>query len=289
MVRIAESELVLNEDGSIYHLKLRPEQVASTVILVGDQGRVGRISRHFDVLEHNVQNREFITHTGRIGSKRLTVLSTGIGTDNVDIVLNELDALVNIDLNTREIKNEQQQLELIRLGTCGSLQADVPVDGFVLSTHGIGFDGLMNFYEMGKIVEETSLTEAFMDKTGWPSNFARPVIVKSSESLFERIKDGTFHGMTATASGFYGPQGRKLRLNPSLPDLNDRLNRFEHNGHRVVNFEMETSALLGLGKALGHEAITVCAVIANRYRKEFSKDHDRTVDELIHFLLQKLT
>jgi uridine phosphorylase len=288
MERIAESELVLNSDGSVYHLKLHPENISETVILVGDQGRVGKISRHFDSIEFRGQNREFLTHTGRLGSKRLTVLSTGIGTDNIDIVVNELDALVNIDLKERTAKKELTKLTLVRLGTSGSLQEDLPVDSFLLSSHGIGFDGVLNYYEKGAEVEETELTDAFIEQIGWRSTFPRPTIVKASDLLFDLLKEGTQHGMTATANGFYGPQGRQLRLRPTMPDLNERLSKFSYNGLRITNFEMETSALFGLGKALGHECATVCAIIANRFKREYSKNHDLTVEQLISFLLDRL-
>ncbi len=288
MERIAESELVLNSDGSIYHLDLHPENIAETIILVGDQGRVEKISKHFDTIEFRGQKREFVTHTGRIGQKRLTVLSTGIGTDNIDIVLNELDALVNIDLKERTVKKELKSLNLIRLGTSGSLQEDLPVDSYLLSTHGIGFDGVLNYYEKASEIEDTELTDAFMQQTEWNPAFPRPYIVKGSEKLFSLLKDGTEHGMTATANGFYGPQGRQLRLRPTVPDLNERLSRFNYQGQRITNFEMETSALFGLGKALGHECATVCAIIANRFRKEYSKNHDRTVEQLISFVVDRL-
>jgi len=286
---IAGSELILNADGSIYHLNLRPEHIARTIVLVGDQGRVSKISRHFDEVVHIRQNREFLTHTGRIGQKELTVLSTGIGTDNIDIVLNELDALVNIDLVNRIPKAEHTPLTLIRLGTSGSLQEDIPVESFLLSTHGIGFDGLMNFYADGAEVEDTDMTEAFIRQTGWEADFPRPYIVEGSPWLLELLKEGTIQGMTATANGFYGPQGRQLRLVPRIPDLNERLNAFRHNGHRIANFEMETSALYGLGKALGHECATVCAIIANRFKKEYSKNHDQAVEQLIVHLLGKIS
>ncbi len=288
MERIAESELVLNSDGSVYHLRLHPEHISDTVILVGDQGRVGKISKHFDSIEFSGQNREFLTHTGQLGSKRITVLSTGIGTDNIDIVVNELDALVNIDLKERRVKKNLTKLNLVRLGTSGSLQEDIAVDSFLLSSHGIGFDGVLNYYEKGSEVEDTELTDAFMRQTGWLSTFPRPYVVKGSETLFELLKNGTQQGMTATASGFYGPQGRQLRLKPTIPDLNERLSRFSHNGLRITNFEMETSALFGLGKALGHDCATVCAIIANRAKKEYSKNHDLTVEQLISFLLDRL-
>lgn len=288
MAFIAESELVLNDNGSIYHLDLLPENISDTIILVGDQGRVGKVSKHFDVIEYSGQKREFLTHTGRIGNKRLTVLSTGIGTDNIDIVVNELDALVNIDLDSRSIKKEKKSLNLIRLGTSGSLQQDLSVDSFLLSTHGIGFDGVFNYYAECKEFEDSELTDAFIDQTNWNSDFPRPYIVSGSEKLFELLKDGTEQGMTATANGFYGPQGRALRLKPRVSDLNERLAAFKFKENRITNFEMETSALFGLGKAMGHECATVCAIIANRYRKEYSKNHDLTIEKLISFLLERL-
>lgn len=216
------------------------------------------------------------------------MLSTGIGTDNIDIVVNELDALVNIDLKTRTVNQETKSLNLIRLGTSGSLQEDLPVDSFLLSTHGIGFDGVFNYYEKAAEIEDTELTDAFMAQTEWKSIFPRPYIVKGSETLFNLLKDGTEHGMTATANGFYGPQGRQLRLKPTIPDLNERLSKFSFQGQRITNFEMETSALFGLGKALGHECATVCAIIANRFRKEYSKNHDRTVEQLISFVVDRV-
>ena len=289
MERIPESELVLNENGSVYHLNLLPENISDTILLVGDQGRVGKISKHFDVIEYTGQKREFLTHTGRIGSKRLTVLSTGIGTDNIDIVVNELDALVNIDLKTRMVKEQTTSLNLIRLGTSGSIQEDLPVDSFLLSTHGIGFDGVLNYYAESRHLEDTELTEQFIEQMQWHEDFPRPYIVEGSVRLFDLLKDGTQHGMTATANGFYGPQGRELRLKARVPDLNEKLQKFNHNGHRVTNFEMETSALFGLGKALGHECATVCAIIANRLRKEYSKDHDLSIEQLISFLLQRIS
>ncbi len=289
MERLAESELVLNENGSIYHLDLLPENIADTIILVGDQGRVGKISKHFDVLEYSGQKREFLTHTGRIGSKRLSVLSTGIGTDNIDIVVNELDALVNIDLVSRTAKQETKSLNLIRLGTSGSLQEDLPVDSFLLSTHGVGFDGVLNYYAASRNIEDTELTDEFVKQMNWHDDFPRPYIVEGSQGLLELLKDGTLQGLTATANGFYGPQGRQLRLKARVSDLNERLINFSHNGHRITNFEMETSALFGLGKALGHECATVCAIIANRFRKEYSKNHDLTIEQLIAFLLERIT
>jgi len=288
MERIEESELVLNEDGSVYHINLRPEHLADTIILVGDQGRVAKVSKHFDVIEHQRQNREFVTHTGRIGSKRLSVISTGIGCDNIDIVINELDALVNIDLENRVIKTEKKSLNLIRLGTSGSLQKDIPVDSFILSSHGVGFDGLMNYYRSGREVEDSMLTEEFIKHTSWNSDLPRPNIIPGSRELINLIKEGTHQGITATAGGFYGPQGRILRLTPNVDQLNELLTSFKHEGLRITNFEMETSALYGLSAALGHKAATVCAIIANRLAKRYSENHNVTVEKLIEHLLTRL-
>lgn len=288
MAVIAESELILNKDGSIYHLRLRPEHVADTVILVGDQGRVKRISQHFDQIEFEGQNREFVTHTGRISGKRLTVLSTGIGTDNIDIVLNELDALVNIDLHSRSIKNEKTSLNLIRLGTSGSLQPDIPVDSTIISTHGAGLDGTFQYYAAVNEVVDRTLQDALNTAIGPEPGMPHAYVVAGHDGLIGRIGADMYRGVTATANGFYGPQGRVLRLATRIDDLNARLASFNHAGHRVTNFEMETSALYALGKALGHRCATVCAIIANRQRKEYSKDHEATVDKLITTLLNRL-
>lgn len=288
MERIAESQLILNEDRSIYHINLRPEHLADTVILVGDQGRVAKISRHFDHIEVKRQNREFVTHTGTINGKRISAVSTGIGSDNVDIVVNELDALVNINLETRTEYPNKKSLDLIRLGTSGSLQKDIPVDSFMLSTHGLSFDGLMNYYAAGRNVEDSEMTEAFMKHMDWSADLPRPNIIPGSQKIIDRIKEGTYQGITATAGGFYGPQGRKLRLDPHFPEMNEKLSEFRFGDHRITNFEMETSALFGLSAALGHNACTVCAIIANRKAEQYSKDHEATVEKLIEHLLSQL-
>jgi uridine phosphorylase len=289
MAAIKESELILNPDGSIYHLKLRPEQIADTLILVGDQERVARISRHFDRLEHRVQNREFVTHTGWFNNRRLTVLSSGIGTDNIDIVVNELDALVNIDLETRTIKKEHTSLKMVRLGTSGALQPDLPVDTFVASAYGLGFDGLLHFYSYDESILEKDLMEAFKAHTGWSDRLPHPYIIGASETLLAQVGRDMAAGITATANGFYGPQGRRLRIPLAFPGLNRRIEDFHSGGHRIMNFEMETSALFGLGRVLGHQALTVCAIIANRVRKEYSKDYRKTVDRLIEVVLERMT
>lgn len=288
MKRIAESELILNPDGSIYHLKLKPENIADDIIVVGDPGRVAAISAYFDSIEFKQSNREIVTHTGYIGKKRLTVLSTGMGTDNLDIVINELDAIVNIDLENRIPKIEHKALNIIRLGTSGAMQEDIPVGSYVMSTHGIGLDGLMRFYAAGEKVLDADLTNAFLSQTNWPADLPKAYIVSGSNALMDKMQKGYMKGITATAPGFFGPQGRVLRLELAYPDLNDRISAFEHKGYRIANFEMETSALYGLSKALGHNAMTVCAIIANRLRKEYAKDYKPSVTALIEDLLEKL-
>ncbi len=289
MNRIAESELILNPDGSIYHLKLKAENIADDIIVVGDPGRVPVLSAYFDRIEFKQSNREMVTHTGYIGKKRLTVLSTGMGTDNLDIVINELDAIVNIDLEKRIPKTEHKALNIIRLGTSGAMQEDIPVGSYVMSSHGIGMDGLLRFYAAGNEVEDTQLTNAFLAQTKWPSDLPKAYIVAGSDDLMKRLGKGYLKGITATAPGFFGPQGRVLRLPLAYPDLNDRISDFSYEGQRITNFEMETSALYGLSKALGHNAMTVCAIIANRLRKEYAKDYKPSVTALIEDLLEKLS
>lgn len=290
MKKIESSELVLNPDGSIYHLKLHPEQVADTIIVVGDQNRVSMISKHFDHIEHQVSNREFVTHTGWIGSKRITVLSTGIGTDNIDIVMNELDALFNIDLKERMLKPQHSSFKVIRIGTSGTIQEDIPVDTVVVSSHGLGFDGLAHFYQINFSESDQKLTQSFNEQINLPSNSAQPYIVQAPGLLFNQIKKiSPYHGITATANGFYGPQGRQLRIPCAVENLNEQLQKFRFEKHRITNFEMETSALYMLSQALGHEACTACAIIANRVRKEYSKDYHPVVEKLIANVLQVLT
>jgi uridine phosphorylase len=288
MNRIAESELIVNPDGSIYHLHLRPEHIADDIIVVGDPQRVEIISNYFDNIEHKIYNREFVTHTGTINGKRITALATGIGTDNIDIVINELDAIVNIDLEKRIPKKEHRSLNIVRLGTSGALQADIPVDSFVFSQYGLGLDGLLNFYENRDQVIDTELTEAFFEYSKWNQDLAKPYIVRGSKMLEERIANGMFKGITATAPGFYGPQGRILRLPLMQKNINSSLENFQFNGNRITNFEMETSALYGLGGMLGHNTATVCAIIANRYTKTFSQNYKQTVVKLIELLLERM-
>ena len=289
MRKIEESELIVNPDGSIYHLHITPEQLADNIIVVGDPGRVETISQYFDVVEHKVYNREFVTHTGMYKGKRLTVLATGIGTDNIDIVMNELDALVNIDLTTRTVKDTHKSLNIVRLGTSGALQEHIPVDSFVFSSYGLGLDGLLNFYKDRDSVIDKEMTDEFYKFSNWDKDLTKPYIVKASEELETIISEGMFKGITATAPGFYGPQGRVLRLELRKPDINSSLESFKYNGLSVTNFEMETSALYGLGKMLGHQTATVCAIIANRYNKTYSEDYKVTVEKLIELLLDRLS
>ena len=286
---IKESELILNRDGSIYHLNLRPEQVADTIILVGDPNRVPRVSAYFDTIEFSTQKREFCTHTGTYKGKRLTVLSTGIGPDNIDIVINELDALFNIDLHTRKPKEQLTSLNIVRFGTSGSLQADIPVDSFVLSSHGLGMDNMLHAYKDAPNVREIAIEEAFMAHTQWNTDKGRPYIVGCGEILKQQLlTDKVFEGITGTAPGFYGPQGRMLRLPVQDPTLNDKLHSFNYKGYRMTNLEMETSAIYGLSKLLGHQAVSLNAIIANRAAGTFTKDTKKVVENLIVYGLEQL-
>lgn len=261
--------------------------MASVVLLVGDPGRVALISSLFDHVEHKIENREFVTHTGLYRGLPVSALSTGIGTDNIDIVLNELDALVNIDLHSRTILPHHTCLKLIRLGTSGALQEDIPVDSLVASEYGLGMDGLLHFYRHS-FEAEKAILDAFIEHSRWPAVMNQPYLVKGNEELLAHIGRDMHQGITATASGFYGPQGRVLRLAPSLPDLNERLTSFRFQNLRITNFEMETSALFGLSQLLGHHAATFCAIIANRIRKEYSKDYKKSVEKLVGTVLDRL-
>lgn len=286
---IHPSELVLNQDGSIYHLKLQPEQIAKDVILVGDPGRVKLISSYFDRIEHQVENREFITHTGELNGKQLSVIATGIGTDNIDIVLNELDALINVDLKSREVKSKKESYRLLRIGTCGSIQKDVPADRLVLSTHAIGLDGLLNYYQWDPSEEEIELLKAFTEHCKWPASMNQPYLSKSSEKIADQFSDmeDLVKGMTLTAPGFYAPQGRSIRLKPALDNQNELFSNFFHQGSRIVNYEMESSALFGLSKLLGHEAGTICLVVANRTANSFSKNYPKAMKKTVEAVLER--
>ncbi|MGV3594328.1 MAG: nucleoside phosphorylase [Sediminibacterium sp.] len=288
MNRIAESELIINQRGAVYHLNLRPEEIAPTVITVGDPDRVSEVSKHFDQVEGKFQHREFVTHTGRIGQKRISVVSTGIGTDNIDIVLNELDALVNIDFNTRTIKPTHTALTIIRVGTSGSLQANIPADSFVVSTHGLGIDNLLNFYQQKNNPEENEILGAFIQHTGLGNNIASPYIASASPSVLKHFVEGFHHGITVTCPGFYGPQGRVLRLGLFNTDWVDQLTSFQYGNHRITNFEMETSGIYGLGKLLGHHCLSLSAIVANRVNKQFSKDGAAAIEKLIMKTLETL-
>lgn len=281
MSRIAESELIINNRGAVYHLDLRPEEIAGTVITVGDPDRVKEVSKYFDSIEHKSQHREFITHTGYVGKKRLTVLSSGIGPDNIDIVINELDSLVNIDFDSRQIKSKLSPLNIIRIGTSGSLQADIPVDSFVASTHGLGVDNLLNFYRHDQNDEEQQLLQSFVTHTQMHGQMSYPYISSAAVSLIKHFVKDFHQGITVTCPGFYGPQGRVLRLGIRNPGLINRLTDFRFGQHRITNFEMETSAIYGLGKLLGHNCLAINAIVANRVAKEFSKDGKAAVEKLI--------
>ncbi|MEC5145387.1 nucleoside phosphorylase [Chitinophaga sp. 212800010-3] len=279
--RIAESELIINNRGAVYHLDVRPEELAHTIITVGDPDRVGAVSKHFDKIEGKYQHREFVTHTGYIGNKRLSVVSTGIGTDNIDIVFNELDALVNIDFDTRQVKPDLTTLQIIRLGTSGALQESIPVDGFVVSSHGLGLDNLMNYYAFENTPAEKQLLQAFRGQVPLRPGGANPCIFEASSKLHDHFRDGFHTGITVTCPGFYAPQGRKLRGPLANPNLIDDLTRFNYETHRITNFEMETSAIYGMGRVLNHEALSISVIVANRIRKEFSKDGGAAVAALI--------
>ncbi|AVR46378.1 phosphorylase [Christiangramia fulva] len=285
---ILASELILNPDGSIYHLGIKPEDLADTVIVVGDPGRVPTISRHFNKIEIKKNKREFCTHTGFYKSKRITVMSTGMGTDNIDIAFTELDALKNINFSTRRIKEEQSSLEIIRIGTTGSLQKNIPVDSFVASEYGLGLDGLMHFYNSEHIFEK-EIADEFVRQTGWSTKKAYPYVVKGDGSLLEKFMSPEVNkGLTATNCGFYGPQGRVLRLGIPDPDMNDKIAAFSFQNKVVTNFEMETSAIYGMSKLLGHRALSMNAVIANRATGNFSSDPKKVVANLVNYCLEKL-
>ncbi len=285
------SELILNPDGSIYHINLKPEHLAELVIFVGDPDRVPEVSKYFDEIEFKTQKREIVTHTGKLNGKRITAISTGMGTDNIDIVLSELDALVNLDLKTGEELPQHTKLQIVRLGTSGALHKDIPVDSYVISSHGLGFDGLLHFYANSEKHRDLELEKAFMDFSNWDKNKAKPYVVAGSKLLKEKLKsEQTKHiGITATASGFYGPQGRFLRLKPHPEDIQGFLGDFQYKNHRITNFEMETSGIYGLAKMLGHEALSLNCIIANRDAQAFSENPYKSVDKMIAYALEKLT
>ena len=285
---IPSSELILNPDGSVYHLNLKPGQIANDIIFVGDQNRVEKITQHFDSIEFSQQKREFKTQTGVYKVKRLTVISTGIGPDNIDIVMNELDALVNIDLETRTIKKELTSLNIIRFGTSGSLQKDIPVDSIVMSRYGLGLDNMLRSYLIDTICE-TEIEDAFIAQTDWDLRKGRPYVIKGSETLAKRLDSpNIYKGFTGTVGGFYGPQGRVLRLGIQDSELNRKMDAFEYKGIRITNLEMETGAIYGLGKLMGHECLSLNAIIANRATGIFSENPYQAVNALIEYALDKL-
>ncbi|MDX9846089.1 MAG: nucleoside phosphorylase [Tenuifilaceae bacterium] len=289
-MRIIEpSELIINPNGSIFHLHLRPQDISETIILVGDPGRVDTVASFFEKIEFTVSNREFKTVTGYFNGKRISVISTGIGTDNIDIVVNELDALVNIDLQTRQEKEEKKQLTIVRLGTSGALQADIEVDSFVLTDIAIGFDGLLNFYKGRNSISDLAMEAAFVEHTKWNTLCAKPYFVNSSPELVALFKDIATEGITISAPGFYGPQGRVLRLPLADSSLNHSIETFVYKGKRITNFEMESSAINGLSLLLGHKSITICAIIANRVNKTASADYKPHIKRLIEETLNRLT
>jgi len=287
---IQPSELIINSDGSVFHLHIRPEQLADQVILVGDPGRVELIGRLFSKIEFHTQNREFVTITGIFNGNRITVVSTGIGTDNIDIVVNELDALANINFSTREINPVHRKLNLVRIGTSGGLQDYLPVNSFVISQKAIGFDGLLNFYARRNEVSDLDFEDAFKEHTGWNKQLTSPYVVSCSEELFAKMHlEDTFSGVTISAPGFYGPQGRVLRLPLADPKLNEKIESFSFKDQIITNFEMECSAIYGLSKLLGHEALTICLIIANRINKEANSGYHESMEELINLVLNRLT
>ena len=285
---IKKSELILNEDGSIYHLNLQPEHISTDIIFVGDQDRVDMVTNHFDSIEFSTQKREFKTTTGFYKGKRLSVISTGIGSDNIDIVINELDALVNIDLKSRAIKPNHTQLNIIRIGTSGSLQKDIPVDNFLMSSYALDINGMLHSYQI-KEISHPIIEEAFIKHTNWSSKKCEPLVISGGKNLSDKLSSKIiFKGMTATAGGFYGPQGRVLRLLLQDADLNNKIDSFNHDGIRITNLEMETSAIYGLSKLLGHNACSMNAIIANRANGTFSENPNKIVLDLILYTLDKL-
>ena len=285
---LKESELILNSDGSVYHLNLRPEHIANDIIFVGDQERVDKITKHFNSIEFSTQKREFKTVTGTYKKKRLTVLSTGIGPDNIDIVLNELDALVNIDLQTRKIKKTLTKLNIVRIGTSGSLQKDIPVDSFLMSSHALDLNGMLQAYKVDNI-SDLELEKAFIEHTNWSDKKPYPLIIPISYTLASKfVSDKIYQGITATAGGFYGPQGRVLRLQLQDPELNKKIDSFDYKDNRITNLEMETSAIYGLSKLLGHHTVSMNAIIANRAKGTFSKNPDKVIENLIRYTLDKI-
>lgn len=287
-MRIAESELIINGDGSVFHLHLRPEELADNVILVGDPGRVDLIAEYFDEKEFRRESREFVSVTGKYKGVRMTALSTGIGTDNIDIVMNELDALANIDFETREVKPEHRTLNVLRIGTSGAIQPDIKLGDFVFSHISVGCDGLLNWYANRDKIALHEIEEAFKAHTNWNKHLPDPYFVRAGEKMIEKFKDYTVKGMTIAASGFYGPQGRVLRMPLAMPDMLDTFESFRFGEERVTNFEMEGSALAGIAAHLGHNAGTVCYIIAHRHHKDSNPNYKKDIKRLIELCLDRL-
>src|SRR5574344_501168 len=278
----APSELIINEDGSVFHLHIKPEQLADKIILVGDPGRVSMVASYFDSTECENSNREFHSITGTYKDKRVSVISTGIGCDNIDIVLNEIDALANIDFSTREEKDTLRSLDIVRIGTCGGLQPNTPTGTFICSDKSIGFDGLLNFYAGRNEVCDLQLEEAFKKHMQWNPLLCAPYVIDADSSLIERIaKDDMVRGITIACGGFFGPQGRELRIPLADPKQNEKVESFEYNGMKITNFEMESSAVAGLSRLMGHHAMTCCMVIANRYAQKMNPEYKNSIDDLI--------
>lgn len=288
-MRIAESELIINSDGSIFHLHIRPEQLAQNVILVGDPGRVAMFKPYFERLECEGASREFVWATGIYKSKRITALSTGIGTDNIDIVMTELDALANIDFSTREVKPKHTTLNIVRLGTCGALQPEIPLGAFVLSHISVGFDGLLNWYAHREEITNADMEKNFMEHMNWPKVLPNPYFIHASQKLIDLFSDSTVRGMTISAPGFYGPQGRVVRQQLAMPNMLEDIESYRYDDRKITNFEMEGSAIAGIAKHLGHEAITVCCVIAHRYLKDANTDYKPRVAQLVELVMDKMT
>lgn len=286
---IPASELIINDDGSVFHLHLKPGELADTVILVGDPSRVELVAQHFDTIELSRSNREFNSVTGVVSGKRLSVVSTGIGCDNIDIVINELDALVNVDFLSRTVKERKASLRILRLGTSGALQPDIAIGDYVMSQWSLGMDGLLNFYQGAQLISDQDLEREFVAQTHWGERLARPYFVENDRGLVDLFSDFAIMGLTASASGFYGPQGRVVRLPLADAAFLDKIEQFSHRGLRVTNFEMEGSAIAALSKLMGHKALTVCAIIAQRTAGEGQPDYSRIVNKMIEKALDKLT
>ena len=288
-MQLSPSELILNADGSIYHLNLHPEDIATNIITVGDPDRVSAVSKHFDTIEVKKGKREFLTHTGTLNGRRISVISTGIGTDNIDIVLNELDALVNINFETRTVRSNRIQLKIVRIGTSGAIQPNIPIDSFLMSRFAIGFDGLLHFYK-NSLSTHQDFEDAFITQTSWSALKARPYVVEFDENLGKHFTENHIRlGITATNTGFYGPQGRSLRLATSDVCFSSKLTNFSYQNKCITNLEMETSGIYALSKLLGHQAVSLNCILANRVTGKFSKNPGKSVEKLIKFALQKLT